>query len=254
MLTTPSGPGSFGDPMPSETEDTGSKAGRGTRAAVVGAVAGLVPAIVIGSLRFLADEPQYAEQLAGNAVFVLVYASPYLLTFIASKEQRPAVRGGLLAALGILSFAASFSSMSLATIALLPATFVIWFAAARSLTASVRPLATTLLAAIAGLAVAATVGLSFFVLVFGIQDPEVRCWVLTRGADGQSVWESRPNVSSSPGGMSVGLLRGNERGVCVSDIISDSEAAMSIGVLAIAFLGTLLISRRPWLLIMRSHE
>ena len=231
--------------MPPGTGDTGSTAGRGTRAAVVGAVAGLVPAIVIGSLRFiLADEPQHAEQLAGNAVFVLVYASPYLLTLMASQEKRPAVRGGLLAALGILSFAASFSSMSLVTIALLPATFVIWFAAARSLTAAVRPLAMTLLAAIAGLAVAATVGLSFFVLVFGIQDPEVRCWVLTRGADGQSVWESRPNVSSSPGGMSVGPLSGSERGVCVSDIISTSEAAMSIGILAIAFLSTLLISKR----------
>ena len=244
MLTTPSRPDSVRDPMPPGTGETGSTAGRGTRAAVVGAVAGLVPAIVIGSLRFLlADEPQHAEQLGGNAAFVLVYASPYLLTLIASREQSPAVRGGLLAALGILSFAASFSSMSLVTIALLPATFVIWFAAARSLTASVRPLAATLLAAIAGLAVAATVGLSFFAL-FGIQDPEVRCWVLTRDADGQSVWESRPNVSSNPGGMSVGLLGGDERSVCVSDIISTSEAAMSIGILAIAFLGTLLILKR----------
>ena len=253
MLTTPSRPGSFGDPMPSRTGETGSTAGRGTRAAVVGAVSGLVPAIVIGSLRFLlADEPQYAEQLAGNAVFVLVYASPYLLTLIASREQRPAVRGGLLATLGILSFAASFSSLSLVTIALLPATFVIWFAAARSLTASVRPLATTLLAAIAGLVVAATVGLSFFAL-FGIQDPEVRCWVLTRGADGQSFWESRPNVGG-PGTLGVGLLRGNERGVCVSDIISSWEAAISIGILATSFLGTLLISRSRWLLSWRSRE
>ena len=254
MLTTPSRPGFSGDPTPSKTGDTGSTAGRGTRAAVVGAAAGLVPAIAIGSLRFLAGEPEYAEQLAGNVVFALVYASPYLLTLMASKEKRPAVRGGLLAALGILSFAASFSSMSLVTIALLPATFVIWFAAARSLTASVRPLATTLLAAVAGLAVAATVGLSFFVLVFGIQDPEVRCWVLTRGADGQSVWESRPNVSSSPGGMSVGLLGGDERGVCVSDTISSSEAAMSSGILSVAFLSTLLISRRRWLLSWRSRE
>ena len=191
-------------------------------------------------------------QLAGNTVFALVYASPYLLTLIASKEKRPAVRGGLLAALGILSLAASFSELSLVTIVLLPATFVILFAAARSLTASIRPLTMTLLAAVAGLAVAATVGLSFFAL-WGIQDPEVRCWVLIRGADGQSIWESRPNIGG-PGTLNVGRLSGNERGVCVSDIISDSEAAMSIGVLAIAFLGTLLISRRRWLLIMRSHE
>ncbi len=254
MPPTPGRSGSFGAPMPSGMRDADSKAGRGTRAAVVGAVAGLVPAIALGGLRFfLSEEPERAEQLAGNAVFALVYASPYLLTLMASREKRPAVRGGLLAAIGLLSLVASFSTFSLVSVVLLPATFVIWFAAARSLTASVRPLTATLLAAIAGLAVAATVGLSFFAL-FGIQDPEARCWVSTRGADGQSVWESRSNVSSSPGGMSAGILTGTERGVCVSDIISNSEAAMSIGILAIAFLGALLVSRREWLLSRRSRE
>ena len=233
--------------------DTDSAAGRGAGAAVAGAVAGLVPAIALGGLRFLlAEEPEYAEQIAGNAAFALVYASPYLLTLMASREKRPAVRGGLLAALGMLSLAASFSSMSLVTIVLLPTTFVILFAAARSLTASVRPLAVTLASAIAGLAVAATVGLSFFAL-FGIQDPEARCWVSTQGADGQSVWESRPNTGG-PGTLGAGPLRGSERGVCVSDIISGSEAAMSAGILAVAFLGMLLISRREWLPSRRSRD
>ena len=216
---------------------------RGIRAGTIGAIIGLVPAIVIGSLRFLlAEEPEYLEQLPGNTVFILVYASPYLLALIALRERRPGPRGGLLLAFGLLSLAASFSSFALVTIVLLPATLVIWFAAARSLTASVRPLPTTILATVGGLAVAAAVGLSFFAL-FGIQDPEVRCWVLSHSADGESVWESRPNIGG-PGTLGVGPLSGDTRSFCVSDIISNLEAAMSMGVLAFAFLTTLLISMR----------
>ena len=163
---------------------------RGSRAAVVGAIVGLGSATVLGSLRFLlAEGPEATHQLAGNLAFLLVYCSPYLLALMASKTGDAGARGGLLSAIGLLSLAASLSSFSLVTLVLLPATVVIWFAAARSITASVRPMARTLLAAIAGLVVAATVGLSFFAL-FGIQDPEVRCWVLSYGADGQSIWES----------------------------------------------------------------
>ena len=228
--------------------NTSAIEGRGTRAAVLGTVIGLVPAIVLGSLPFLlAEEPVVREQLAGNAVFALVYTSPYLLTLMASMERRPGVRGGLLTAFGILSLAACFSSMSLVSMALLPATFVIFFAAARSLAVSVRPLATTLLALLAGLLVAAAVGLSFFALFFGIEDPEARCWVLTTGTDGQPVWESRPNTGGA-GSLGVGPLSGIERGVCVSDIISSSEAAIGMGFLATAFMGTLLISTRGRLL------
>lgn len=234
--------------MPSTMGNIRSIEGRGTRAAVFGTVIGLVPAVVLGSLPFLfADEPVVREQLVGNAVFALWYASPYLLTFMASKEKRPGVRGGLLTAFGILSFAACFSSLSLVSMALLPATFVIFFAAARSLTVSVRPLAATLLALLAGLLVATAVALSFFALFFGIQAPEARCWVLTLGTDGQPTWEIRPNIGG-PGSLGVGPLSGAERGVCVSDIVSNYEAAMSMGFLAIAFAGTLLISIRRRLL------
>ena len=247
MFPTPGGTDSSGAMLPSGTENTGSITGRGNKAAVVGAIIGLVTAIIIGSLRFLlAEEPEYLEQLAGNTALALVYASPYLLTLIVSKERIPAVRGGLLAAFGFLSFVASFSSLSLVTIILIPATFVIWVAAARSLATSDRSLAVTLTATIAGLVVAATVGLSFFAL-FGIQDSEARCWVLSQGTDGQSIWEPRPNIGG-PGTLSVGLLSGNTRSFCVSDIISNTEAAMSTGILAIAFLGTHLISMRRRLL------
>ena len=50
----------------------------------------------------------------------------------------------LLAALGLLSLVATLSAFSLVILVLLPATFVLWFAAARSLAASTRLLTTAL--------------------------------------------------------------------------------------------------------------
>ncbi len=147
-------------------------------------------------------------------------------------------------AFGLLSLVASFSSLSLTTLFLLPATIVIWFAAARSLTASVRPLAATLTATILGLAIAATVGLSLYTL-FGVQDPDSRCRVLSLSADGRYVWEERPNLGD-PDTLTVSLSGGNIRSIC-SEIITNAEAGMGAGLLTVAFLEMLLISRFRWL-------
>ena len=175
-----------------------AKAERGTRAAVIGAVAGIIAAIGLGCVRVLNSEPpEVAAQLAGNVAFALVYASPYLLALIASGARDPGVRGGLLAAIGLLSLVASFSAFSLVSVVLLPATFVLWFAAARSLAASGRPLATSVPAAVVGLLIVATVALGFFAL-WGIQDDEDRCWVLSYDSDGQSRW-SLGQTSGGPG-------------------------------------------------------
>ena len=246
-----------------------AKTERGARAAVIGAVAGIIPAIGLGCVRLLASEPpEVAAQLAGIIAFVLVYASPYLLALMASRARDPGVRGGLLAAIGLLSLVASFSDMSLVSIALLPATFVLWFAAARSLAASGRPLATFVPAAV-GLLIVAPVALGFFAL-WGIQDDEARCWVLFFDSDGQlSHWESRPNVGG-PGGLSGGLIEGGQgpamvtydggktwqkiglpvgpRGGCISDIITNTEAAMGLGAVAAALLAMLLLLMRRRLL------
>ena len=220
--------------------------GRGTRAAVVGAVVGLVTVIGLGSLLFLPDyEPNFALQFAGKIALILVYASPYLFALAASRAERPGTRGGLLLAFGLLSLVASFSSLSLVTLPLLPATIVILFAAARSLTASFRPLTATLTAAVLGLAVAATVGLSLYTL-FGVQDQEIRCRVLTLSADGQYVWEDRPNLGG-PDTLTVGPLSGGTIESTCSEIVSNAEAGMSAGVLTVAFLEMLLISRFRWL-------
>ena len=129
------------------------------------------------------------------------------------------------------------------TLAFLPATFVIWFAAVRSLTAA-RPLPEATLPALTGLAagllIAATVGFSFYSLLLA-REGEPRCWVQTRGADGQFHWESLPDPQT-PGvlGATVG---GGSRSYCTSDIVTNVEAATSIGVLAAAFLVMLSVAR-----------
>ena len=247
--------------------------GPGTRAAVIGAVLGIVPALGLGSLRFLlAEGPESAAQITGNVAFALVYLSPYLLALIASRLRDPGVRGGLLAAIGLLSLAASFSSMALVTVVLLPATFVIWFATARSITAPGRRLAAFVPSMVAGLLIATAVGFGFFTL-FGMQDAEARCWALYQGSDGQTRWESTPNVGG-PGALATGPLyggpvmvsddggatwrvehrSGHVRSFCVSDVITNTEAVMSIGVLAAALLGMALASRLLGGAIVRTSE
>ena len=218
--------------------------GRGSGAAVVAAVMGLVPAVFLGSLRFfLIDEPRDSEQFIGNVAFGLTYVAPYLLVLMASKVRSPAARGALLAVFGLLSLAASFSGLlSLVSLVLLPATFAIWFAAARSLTASVHPLATTTFAMIAGILVATMVGLSFFAL-FGPIDPEPRCWVLSLSADGEYLWKARPDLVDQ-GEIQTITLGGPDIGSsCVSDTITNTEAGVSLGLLAIAFLATIFTMR-----------
>ena len=103
-----------------------------------------------------------------------------------------------------------------------------------------RLLATALPAAVAGLLIAATVGLGFYTLLLA-QDPEPRCWAQTRGPDGQSLWESLPDPTI-PGEFSISSGRGGTRAFC-SDIITNTEAATSMAVLAVAFLITLSVAR-----------
>ena len=206
------------------------------------AVMGLVPAIFLGAFLtlFPLEEPHVNEQLAGNFVLSLTWAAPYALVFMASEVRRPGPRGAFLAVFGLLSLAASFSALvSPVTLIFLPATFAIWFAAARSLTATVRPFPTTAFAAVAGVLVAATVGLSFFVLLW-LGEPEPKCWELSLSADGRYVWEAVPDVARQ-GEAQVVTLSGN--GTCVGDIITNTEAGQSLGLLAIAFLAMMLATR-----------
>ena len=202
---------------------------------------GLIPAIILGALTFFPlEEPSVNEQLAGNFVLSLTWAAPYVLVLMASQVRRPGPRGAFLAVFGLLSLAASFSALvSPVTLIFLPATIAIWFAAARSLTAAVRPFPTTAFAAVAGVLVAATVGLSFFVLIW-LGESEPKCWESSLSADGRYVWEAVPGVARHGEAQGV-TLSGN--GTCVSDIITNTEAGQSLGLLAIAFLAMIATMR-----------
>lgn len=224
--------------------EDGRDSGRGTHAAKVGGILGIVPAAALGVLGFaLSEEPETFPQLTGHIAFTLVYLAPYALVLIAGSASNPGVRGGLLLALGLLSLAGSFTSLSAVTLVFLPATLVIWVAAVRSLSAA-RPLPTAALPALTGLAagllIAATVGFSFYSLLL-VQDAEPRCWSQTRGPDGQSRWESRPGSRSS--GVLTNTPGGVSRSYCTSDVITNSEAAISIAVLVAAFLVMLAVTR-----------
>ena len=226
----------------SGTENSDAFEGRGALAAEVAALIGLVPAIILGAVTFFPlEEPSVSEQLAGKLVMSLIWAAPYVLALMASQVRRPGARGAFLVVIGLLSLAASFSALvSPVTLILLPATFAIWFAAARSLTAFVRPFATTAFAAVAGILIAALVVLSYFALLW-LGEAEPGCWVKSLGADGQYVWEALPDVA----GKGEVTLSGN--GTCVSDIITNGEAGVSAGLLAIAFLAMILTMRLPWI-------
>ena len=216
------------------------------RLTVIGGILGLLGAGVLGSLRLFGDDgPMTAGRLFGDAVFTLVYMSPYLLTLLAGRISQPAARGGLLMALGTLSLITSFSTFSLVTIILLPATVVIFIAGARSLRTSASRLVLVLPFFALGLIFGAAVILSFFAL-FAFEADEGRCWTLVRNEEGAEQWHSRPNVK---GRVTISLGQGELRGTCTSDIITMSEAATSAGILsvgAVLFIGTtrLRVARR----------
>ena len=225
---------------------------RGTRATAVGGVAGLIPAIVLASYWLFTQKPDIAEQRTGYLALALLFLSPYLLALIASRVRNPGVRGGLLLGVGLLSLVASVSTLSSLGFFFLPSTLVIWFAAVRSLTVAERLLVTVAPATVAGLVVAGLLGFGFFALLWiGDEEPEVRCWALTRGDDLSVRWESRPNIGG-PGGMGVSGSGVDQRAICTSRTIPDSEAWVSMAAVALALLGMTIVAKWPGLPVQRS--
>ena len=216
----------------------------GQGAAVVGGLMGLVAATALGVLRFaLADRPEAEAQMLGNVAFALVYASPYLLTLAVSRTRDPAARGGLLMALGLLSWAASFSTFSLVTVVLLPATVAILLGSVLSLRSASGGLLRAAPFFLAGVVGVAAVGFSFYSL-FGLESDETRCWALVRRPDGQQAWQSRPNLGGGPNQLSISATGPDvSRSTCTSDIITDSEAATALGILAVASMLLMAVSR-----------
>ena len=225
---------------------------RGTRAASVGGTAGFIPALILIAHWLFTQSPDIAELFAGYVALALLYLSPYLLALIASRVRDPGVRGGLLIGLGLLSLVASFPILSLLFFVLLPATLIIWFAAVRSLTASEHLLVIAAPATAAGLLTAGLLGFSFFTLLWmGDEDREGRCWALTRGVDLSSRWESRPNVGD-PEGRGVWVSGVDQRAICTSSMITDSEAWVSMAAVALALLGMAVVAKWSGLQVQRS--
>ena len=171
--------------------------------------------------------------------------SPFLLTLVVSRTHDPAARAGLLLALGLLSFVASFSTWSLVTVVFLPATGSIFLASVWSLRVVGRRALLVLPYFAAGLVGAAAIVFSFFALLV-LEDEETHCWVLIRDASGREEWQPRPNVGGAPYRLSVGMVGPEIEGSsCFSDIITDSEAAKALGILAAASVLVIGASRLP---------
>jgi hypothetical protein len=178
-----------------------------------------------------------AERLLGGTVFTLVYMSPYLLTLLTGRIAQPAARGGLLVALGTVSLIASFSTFSLVTVILLPATGAIFIAGALSLRTPASRLVRFLPFYALGMVFGAVMVLSFLAL-FAFEADEARCWALVRNEEGAEQWYSRPSEERR---LTVASGPAEIRGTCTSDIITISEASRSVSILSVGaalFIGT----------------
>ena len=215
----------------------------GQRAAVIAGLLGLIPALALGLVLFMNQEPpEVREQLLGNLVFALILASPYLLALAVSRLHNPAARGALLLALGLLSVASVFSALSGVTVILLPAAIALFVAAIRSLRGAGRQILWAPLFLIPGLLGAAAIGFSFYAL-FQVQEDEPRCWVL-KAAEGREEWQTlavpTPNET---GGITMGPF-GPEvrRSLCTSDIITNQEGALGLGGVGVGVMVLLVAS------------
>ncbi len=200
------------------------------RLAVLGGIAGFLPAALLFLVILLnSDGPIVKEGLFGDSVLVLVYMSPYLLVLIACPIRQLAARGGLLIAMGMLSLIASFSSFSLITVVLLPATALVFMAAIKSLRVPERRLFLATPYFLVGLLCAAMIVFSFIALL-AFEPDSPRCWATIRLADGTVAWQQvRPEIRTDGRTMTVA-----GPGDCTSDIITNSEAARALMVLGAA--------------------
>lgn len=216
--------------MPTQIEQ-GKIPGRSL--ALAGGLWGAASAIFLGGLRFaLGDEPRTGEEIPGDIAFLLVYLMPFGLSLVALRLNSPVPQVAIWLAGAILGILASLSSFSGVTLILLPAVFLLLLAAWRTSRSPEFRMAWPIFAVVSGVVV---VGILSFLLLFTQEDS--RCWVLVRSG-GQEVWEERPYSNT----ISLGP---NDLGsTCTSNIISPTEAVLSLGVWGIAALGLFLLLPR----------
>lgn len=224
----------------------------GQRATLIAVLLGLIPAMALGGLSFINQEPpEVREQLLGNLAFALAVASPYLLALAVSRSPNPAARGGLLLSLSILSLAAIVLLPSPVMLLLLPAGIAMVVASVRTISGARRRARWVPLFFVSGLLAAAAIGFSFHAL-FLMQEGEPRCWLL-RDVAGREEWQSQPVPSvSESGAMRMGPLGQDvQRSFCTSDIITKREAAFGLGGVAA---GSLVLAAALWVSLMGRRE
>ncbi len=137
----------------------------GRRLITVGALVGLAPACALGTLLLVRfDAAEGGANLLARISLFLYYASPYLLALVLSRSPAPQTRGLLVFALSLLSLAAVLTSLSMATLLLLPSIFLLLLGAVETLRRHRQGATSFIPQFIAGLAGAATIWVSFFAL------------------------------------------------------------------------------------------
>jgi hypothetical protein len=130
------------------------------RLTLIAGILGLVPAAFLGARLFFSQEQPVAWALA------LLYGTPYLLALWLSRSEDHAARGGLLLTLGLISLAASFSSLAGVALVLLPATAALLLAAALSMRLAGRQMPRIALLFFSSLLMSAVIiGFSVYALV-----------------------------------------------------------------------------------------
>ena len=196
----------------------------------------------LGTLSFVLQErPEAQVQLFGNAVFGLIYASPFLLALVVSRVLDPSKRSTLLLWLGLLSLLAGFSSFSGVTVILVPAAAAILLASVQSRGGQHSWGQARAPITLSGMLGVLLIAVSFFA-IFEFDDDEARCWALAQTEDGGYSW-TPTEVVGGPDNVSILTAEeGIKRSFCVSDIITNSEAALSLVILAIGAAIVLVVS------------
>lgn len=200
--------------------------------AVAGAVVGLAGGLFLGGLRVANSEaPQLREEWAGNLAFTLVYLTPFILSLIVFRWQKPAWRAAVWGAAGVLALLGASTAFSGASLVLLP-TAILLAPAALATLAQVPPRlwpASILIAVV----LVALVTSAFLVLMTGAEDG--RCWELVRGPEGETAWQAAPFSQS---GTVTAPAEGDELGVlrilCSSDVMTAAEAGIGLLLLVVA--------------------
>jgi hypothetical protein len=214
---------------------------RGTApVALLGAVLNALAALVFGGLHLLHEVPPLRAVLWPGAVtLAAVYALPAALAAMALRGRRPAALLGA----GLLGLPLAFTAMSGVSLVLV-VPVVCYLIGYMAWTPRPRLGA----GAVAGIAITVAAGMAAFVLLFAspVGGATGYCYSWTEDLAGRrSFSQARPDASIDPGrrsgsgSLSVAPGVGAAGAGCISDVVTPTEAALSLGAAAIALAASL---------------